>query len=246
MGGVVKRKVDVEGCCNFRDLGGIPTESGQTLRWRTIFRADALHELTPRGVETLRDEIGLGHIIDLRSDAELRFDGRGPLEQEDVAFHHMPLFGDHSRQERSHTQDLSLGSLYAGMVEWAGPRLAAVIERLAESDAPAVFHCSAGKDRTGVLSALLLGMLGVRDELIVADYAATRDDLDGIVAKLGRSQGYEDMWKELPPHTLHADPETMVEFLGHLRERHGTLRGCVAAIGVSDAAVDRLAARMLE
>ena len=242
----MKRKIDVEGCCNFRDLGGYPTESGRELRWRVIFRSDALHELTPAGVETLRDEIGLGHIIDLRSDAELQFDGRGPLEHEAIAFHHMPLFGDHSRSERRPSRELSLGRLYAGMVEHAGARLARVIEQLAHSVAPAVFHCSAGKDRTGVTSALLLGVLGVPDETIVADYAATRDDLDGIVAKLSRSKGYEDMWKELPPHTLHADPETMLEFLTLLRDRHGSIRSCVAAIGVSEQALDKLEARMLE
>ena len=241
----MKRKIEVEGCCNFRDLGGYPTESGAVLRWRTLFRSDGLHELTPRGVATLRDEIGLGHVVDLRSDAELRYDGRGLLERERVEFHHMPLFGDHRREERHEVRDLSLGSLYAGMVEHAGARLAGVIERLAGSDAPAVFHCSAGKDRTGVLSALLLGTLGVPEDVIVADYAATQEHLDGIVAKLSRSRGYEDMWQELPPQTLHADPETMVEFLRHLRERYGSVRACVIAIGVGEAALERLADRML-
>jgi protein-tyrosine phosphatase len=241
----MKRKIDVEGCSNFRDLGGYATESGRELRWRVVFRSDGLHELTPSGVATLREEIGLVHIIDLRSNAELEFDGRGLLEREPVVFHHMPLFGDHSRSQRSSVKDVALGKLYLGMVEHAAPRLAAVIEQIASNEAPSVFHCSAGKDRTGVISALLLGTLGVPDDTIVADYAATRDGLDGIVAKLSRSKGYADMWKELPPQTLHAHPETMSDFLAELRGRYGSVRDCVRAIGVDESALERLEARML-
>jgi len=241
----MKRKIDVEGCSNFRDLGGYPTESGRELRWRVVFRSDGLHELTPSGVETLRDEIGLGHVIDLRSNAELELDGRGLLEHESMVFHHMPLFGDHSRSERQSVKEVTLGKLYLGMVEHAAPRLAAVIERIVVNEGSSVFHCSAGKDRTGVISALLLGALGVPDDIVVADYAATREGLEDIVAKLSRSKGYEDMWKELPPHTLHADPETMVEFLAELRGRYGSVRECVKVIGVGDAALERLEERML-
>ncbi len=67
----MERRIAVEGCLNFRDLGGYPTETGGTLHWRQLFRADGLHALSLRGVATVRDEIGLGDIIDLRSSAEL-------------------------------------------------------------------------------------------------------------------------------------------------------------------------------
>src|SRR5215475_8486098 len=89
---MLQRRVPVEGCLNFRDLGGYPTEAGGALRWRWLFRADGLHALTARGVATVRDEIGLGDIIDLRSSAELALDGRGLLEREPIRFHHLPLF----------------------------------------------------------------------------------------------------------------------------------------------------------
>ena len=131
------------------------------------------------------------------------------------------------------------------MVEHSAARLDAVIERLATRDAPAVFHCSAGKDRTGVIAALLLGSLGVPHDVIVADYAATQEDLAGIVAKLSRSSGFGEMWKDLPPETLHADPETMDEFLSELCEQYGSVSGCVRAIGVGERVLDRLSERML-
>jgi hypothetical protein len=175
----VKRRVDVDGCNNFRDLGGYPTANGASLRWRALFRADGLHHLTERGVATVRDELGIREIVDLRSSGEIDLDGRGPLAAEEVRFHHLPLFdGEISPEQRRQSDDISLGDRYAMMLRFASGPIARVIETLARVDAPAVFHCAAGKDRTGVLSAVILGALDVRDEVIVADYAATRGDDD--------------------------------------------------------------------
>jgi protein-tyrosine phosphatase len=242
----VERRIEVEGCHNFRDLGGYPAADGRVLRWRTLFRSDGLHELTDAGVSTVRDELRIGDIIDLRSSAELALDGRGPLADEPMRFHHLPLFdGDATEQRDDVARPETLGQLYVGMIEFAAAPITAVIETLATGDAPAVFHCAAGKDRTGVISALILGSLGVPDEVIVADYAATREGLEEIVARLNRSEGYADIWKELPPDTLHASPETMIDLLGTLQARHGSVRDCARAIGVSESVLEALEERML-
>ncbi|HKA13979.1 MAG TPA: tyrosine-protein phosphatase [Myxococcota bacterium] len=242
----MERRVTVEGCLNFRDLGGYPTRDGGALRWRQLFRADGLHALSARGVATLRDEIGLGDIIDLRSSAELSLDGRGLLEREPVRFHHLPLF-DASRGQRNPAADIaSLADLYFGMIDFAREPIAKVITVLARTKDPAVFHCAAGKDRTGVISALLLSLLGVRDELIVADYAATREALDAIVDRLMASQGYQGMFDELPPDTLHANPETMEAFLTRVRAEFGGMTDYARDIGVDPADVERLRTRMIE
>ena len=242
----MERRLPVEGCHNFRDLGGYPTADGGALRWRLLFRADGLHSLTTSGVSTLRDEIGLGDIFDLRSSAELELDGRGPLAEERMRFHHLPLF-DGSREERTAPPpDMKLGDLYFAMLEFARGPLARVLTTLARTDDPAVFHCSAGKDRTGVVSALLLGLLGVRDEIIVADYAATREALDAIVARLKASRGYKDVWDELPPETLHADPETMQGFLERVKASYGTMADYARDIGVAESDLERLRERVVE
>ncbi len=243
----MQRKIDVEGCHNFRDLGGYPTADGRTLAWRVLFRSDGLHELTPGGVATVRHDLGIGHIVDLRTSAELGFDGRGPLEHEPIDHHHLPIYdGEASSGDRERVAGQGLGELYLGMIDFASERLTRIVERLATADRPAVFHCSAGKDRTGVVSALILGSLGVHDDVIVADYAATRDGLDGIVDRLQRSRGYETMWKELPPETLHANPETMVTLLAGLRETYGSIRDCVRAIGVRDEVLAALERKLLD
>jgi protein-tyrosine phosphatase len=243
----LKRRIDVEGCNNLRDLGGYPTEDGGRVRWRTLFRADALHHLSVSGVATLSEELRIGDVVDLRSSAEVALDGRGPLEGESVRFHHHPLFdGDVSPADRERAFGLSLGDMYYGMLDRARGPIARVLETLAGAEAPAVFHCTAGKDRTGVVSAVILGLLGVRDEVIVADYAASREALDAIVERLMSSEGYRDMWSHLPPDTLHADPETMASLLARVRAEFGSMRDYARAIGVADADVDRLARRLLE
>ncbi len=241
----MERRIAVDGCHNFRDLGGYPTADGGRLRWRRLFRADGLHALTPGGVALLRDEIGLGDVIDLRSSAELDLDGRGPLAETEIRFHHLPLF-DGARGVGGPPLGATLADLSFGMLDFARAPLARIVTTLARTDAPAVFHCAAGKDRTGVVSALLLSLLGVRDEVIVADYAATRETLDRIVGRLMESEGYRDMFVELPPDTLHAEPETMQGLLERVRREFGSMRGYASEIGVADADVERLRGRIVE
>jgi len=242
----MKRRVSVEGCHNFRDLGGYPTADGGMLRWRQLFRADGLHDLSPIGIATLRDELQLGDIVDLRSSHELELDGRGPLARESIRFHHLPLFDGATREQSERPVGANLADLYFGMIEFAREPLARVITTLARTDSPAVFHCAAGKDRTGVVSALLLSLLGVRDEIIVADYAASREALDAIVARLMSSEGYKEMLAELPPDTMHADPETMDGFLSRVGEKYGSMTAYARDIEIADTDVARLRERLVE
>jgi protein-tyrosine phosphatase len=247
----MQRRISLEGCHNFRDLGGYPTADGRRVRWRRLFRADGLQDLTPADVKQLTGEIGLSDVVDLRSTAELELDGRGRLQHESrVRFHHLPLF-DAKRNPTAAARevagipasrkDWTLAQMYLGILENARAPIARVIAALAEANGAAVFHCAAGKDRTGVISALLLALLDVPEEIIVADYAATRETLDLIVARLNRSRGYDRVWEALPPDTLHAEPKTMRDFLAGLRTRYGGARGYARAIGLSDALLARLA-----
>jgi protein-tyrosine phosphatase len=256
----VERRIELDGCHNFRDLGGYPTEGGGPVRWRVVFRSDALHHLSRRGVDQLRDELRIGDVLDLRSSGELRTDGRGLLADEPVRFHHLPLFdgavsegrgegqGDAADLDaaRARAAELTLADRYFLLAGFARDAIARVIATLARSGGPAVYHCAAGKDRTGLISAVLLGLLGVRDELIVADYVATRENLDQIIDRLMATRGYQEMLAALPPDTLHAEPETMHSLLERMRDRYGSLREYVREIGVSDDDVANLRQRLLE
>jgi protein-tyrosine phosphatase len=237
-----QRRVDLEGCLNFRDLGGYTVRSGNTIRRGLVFRSDALHRVTRHDVARLR-ALGIGDILDLRSTAELRAEGRGPLAHEAIRFHHVPLFdGD----TRGGSAAMSLAERYVLLAEFAKTPIAKVVTTLAHTDAPAVYHCAAGKDRTGVVSAILLALLDTDDETIAGDYALTQENLDAIIDRLNETDGYQTMLAALPPDTLHARPDTILDFLAQLRGKYGSMHGYARAAGVAEGTLDRLAARLLE
>ena len=183
----------------------------------------------------LRGTLGMSDIVDLRSSFELDAEGRGLLEHEPIDFHHTPLFdGDTRAAERSAAEKLvTLADRYVGMLDFAREPIARVIEILARARGGAVYHCAAGKDRTGVISAVVLGALGVPDELIVADYALSSQNIEAIIARVMDMQGYRDTLEELPPDTLHAKPETMEAVLEHVAEHFGTMADYLREAGVS-------------
>ena len=242
----MERRIDLPGCANFRDLGGYPTRGGMRLRWRRLFRSDALHGLTPKGADRVVDELGVGAIVDLRSTGEVGVDGRGALRDRVPVYHHLPLFEGPLTVDPELVNRLTLAERYFLMVERAKGPVARVVSALAESSTPVVYHCTAGKDRTGLISAIVLGLLGVPDEFIVADYAATQNNLDAIIDRLTQSEAYGDVLDNLPADTLHAKPETMFSLLDQLRERYGSFRGYANDIGLGDAVIQRLEAGLFE
>jgi protein tyrosine/serine phosphatase len=244
----MNRSIALEGCFNFRDLGGYPTADGRSVGWRLLFRSDGLHHLTSRDIAILREEIRLGEVIDLRSSGELRSEGRGILGNEPMRFHHLPLF-DRETDRRTHPdydpESISLADRYFFLAELAKRAVSEILGVLAETELPAVYHCAAGKDRTGVISAILLSVLGVPDEIIVADYAASRENLDAIVDRLMATKGYQEMLSALPPETMHAEPQTMIDFLGRLQEKYGSVQGYAEHAGVPAEQLEKLKNRLL-
>jgi len=245
------RFVALEGCFNFRDLGGRATRGGRRVRTGRLFRSDALHHMTPGDVARVRDALGVRTVVDLRSAVERDAEAPAALCAPPVTVHHVPLFdrerpGQAGGMGGSGAAGLSLGQLYALMLQFAREQIVRTVGILSASAAPAVFHCAAGKDRTGVVSAVLLGALDVPDEVIVEDYADTRRSLDRIVARLRESDSYDYVFTELPPETLHAEPVTMQELLAHVRSRYGSMQGYLQEAGVDAAAIERLAERLLE
>jgi protein-tyrosine phosphatase len=241
-----QRFIRFAGCANFRDLGGYPTRSGRRLRSGQVFRSDALHLLTADDVTQFRDQLRIGQVIDLRSTAELRIDGRGLLGAEPIHFRHLPLFDGAATASRALPADMDLADRYFSIVNHGMQPIGRVVTAIAESTDPTVYHCAAGKDRTGVISALLLGLLDVDDETIISDYALTQERLQQITERLAADQGY---WtaaiRTLPPDTLHARPQTMIAFLEQLQAKYGSTRAYARAAGVSDRTLEQLRERLL-
>ena len=237
--------VELQGCFNFRDLGDYRTLDGRRMRSGQVFRADGLHYLTDADLDHLRAGIGLGAVIDLRASDEIAESGTGGVEER-FDWHHVPLFSRTREGDRSPREFLkNMGELYLFMLEAAGEPIGRVVRLLADSRRPIVFHCAAGKDRTGVISALLLSLLGVPEETIVMDYAFSRRNLDQINARLRSSSSYQALMDDLPEGAYEAEPETMVAFLERVRSEYGSMAAWAKTAGIGPDLVERLQRRLL-
>lgn len=240
----MEREIALEGCVNFRDVGGYQAEGGR-IRWRRLFRSDALHELTPRDVARL-GELNITTVVDLRSQFERGGDGgRHPLADAGVRFVHAPIINEINAAFMADTS-LSLAERYARIIETAGPAVPDAVAAIAEAPGGTVFHCAAGKDRTGLLSAVVLGALGVSDDDIVADYAMTGRHLPDIKARLRRHPAYEAGYAHVPADAMTADSDTMRRLIEHLRGRHGSPTGLLRGLGVTGEVLARLRGGLVE
>lgn len=227
---IALRRLPLEGPRNFRDLGGYPTRSGRRVRWGQIYRADALSELTDADIEYL-DRLGLERVIDLRGEMEATQRPNRLAGVEGFAYTRLPVGeGDLSAAEWARKyesgelgpvdQDWLLRS-YCRTLDERAQRVGEVLRVLAAEPSPAVFHCTAGKDRTGIVSALLLLLLGVPREIAVGDYSLTALYTGGRIPAAEEWFTQRGIDPELAAHLLTARRESMERALAHLDAAHG-------------------------
>jgi protein-tyrosine phosphatase len=241
----VERLIALEGAVNFRDLGGYATGDGQRTRWRVLFRADGLSELTETDFDVMR-ALGIRTVVDLRSGQEVE-QSRFNVEAHPVTFHHFPFIKALPNAEDFERAPGFLSTQYTEMLDEATPQIIGALSALAAPDArPAVFHCTAGKDRTGLLSALVLSLLGVPEETVIADYALSGAAMHRLRAKL--IEKYPDGESLIADSDVlfSADPANMVALFAHLRNRYGTVAEYAAQVGVPGDVVQRLRQSLLE
>ena len=245
----LERSVALTGVFNFRDLGGYAASDGRSVRWRTLFRADGLDRLTADDVEVLRP-YGLRTVVDLRMAHELEDKGRFPVDTYPVTFHHLSVMDKTWDREAAAREDLPaadfLHARYSEMLLEAGPRYADALRLLTAADAlPAVFHCAAGKDRTGLLAMLVLGTLGVGHDDIVADYALTSATMDAFRANASKDPAVAVGLANTPVMFFAADPAAMSRVLTDIETAHGSVRGYVRTLGIGDEVVTSLQRHLL-
>ena len=243
------RSIALSGVFNFRDLGGYRTADGRMTRWRTLFRADGLDRLTPADVDVLRP-YGLRTVVDLRMAHELEEGGRFPVEAYPVTFHNISVLDQTWDREHAMASTLPaadfLHERYTEMLAEAGPRFADALALLAAPGAlPAVFHCAAGKDRTGLLAMLVLGAVGVGHDDIVADFALTSTTIEAFRAAAAQRPEGAAALAEIPQLFWSADPMAMSRLLGDLEAAHGSVAGYARAIGLADDELAGLADNVL-
>lgn len=235
------RFVSLEQPVNFRDLGGLPVDGGGTTQWGRIFRSDTLQELTDVDVKTIRDDIGLALIVDLRTTREIAAEGRGPLEQESIDWINLPFIADlEVTDEVPDAVERDVLADYVHMLDTAGAVIAEAVDAAVTASGPVVFHCAAGKDRTGILAALLESLAGVPREVIVGDYELTNQVIERICERLARFDTYANV--RVNPWThFQCKREVMTGFLDVLDERHGGAVGWAQEMGID---VERVRRRL--
>jgi protein-tyrosine phosphatase len=241
----MERVIALEGAVNFRDLGGYGTLDGRRTRWRVLFRADGLSELSQTDFSVMRD-LGIRTVVDLRSGHEVE-QSRFDVEAHPVDFHHFPFIDELPDVEQWDRRPGLLGTQYKEMLDDAAPQIIGALEVLTAPDSrPAVFHCTAGKDRTGLLSALVLSLLGVPEETVVADYALSGEAMERLRAKL--IVKYPDAKDTITgiDEVFSANPANMVDLFAYLGERYGSVTEYAGTVGVPDAVVARLREELLE
>lgn len=242
-----RRHLPVEGAYNIRDLGGYKTTDGRQTRWRTLFRADGISDLSESSQAALISE-GVKTVVDLRGSRELSENPSVFNDLSGVVYRHHNLAGDSTMGnwgDKPIPDDSSvrLSSLYSAILDQRGEALKATLQTMAEpASLPALFHCTAGKDRTGVVSALLLGIARVPHEIIVEDYALSARFLYGtaVVPSSGTSLPFEAFQLKWAP------TGAMEVTLRHLDDIYGGVIEYVRHIGVTDSEIDSIKNALVE
>jgi protein-tyrosine phosphatase len=240
-----ERRLAWEGCLNVRDVGGYATEDGAQIRWRTLLRADNLCSLTPAGRDALVSH-GVRTIVDLRGtsdpDSGTHPFGPGGSHAGTVGYWHWPIRDPADLElQQAFLAATTLLDTYILNVDRCGPRIAAVARAFAEApDGGFLIHCHVGKDRTGVVIALLLALAGVPRETIVADYILSEEHLRPLY-DASRAAGQGEVWG-----AWRSAPETMHALLDHLDRSHGGPRAYLAAAGLTDREIAVVRARLRE
>jgi protein-tyrosine phosphatase len=252
--------IELDGAVNARDLAGLPAGDGKRIARGALLRSDNLQDLSPADVAKLVDDIGLTTVIDLRSIKEAEAEGPSPLDAVPAVRHlHLsvlPEVGETTdvvaealllkrERDRSRYPDDAMCGHYLGYLEDRPESVTGAVRAIADAPGAAIVHCAAGKDRTGVVIALALSAVGVPDEAVIADYAATDEKIEAILRRLMGSRTYEGDLKGSAIDRHRPRSETMKAFLEQVETRYGGVRPWLADHGFGPDDVERLRAKLV-
>ena len=275
--------IELDGVVNMRDLGGLETETGETVRPRRLLRSDNLQDLSPEAIETLVTRFGVTDVVDLRTHVELAKEGEGPLRTVvHIRHHHHTHYREDSTEigipaaeralpwETDERREAAAAAVAAAEADRSGEAaehrrsheefwsehylsylatrpdsVVAALDAIASSEGAAIVHCAAGKDRTGTVVGLALKVVGVPDDLVIADYAASAERVPAIMARLRASTAYAANLQDKTIAQQSPTTDTMRLLLRTLDERFGGALGWLDTQGWTRADTDRLRRKLL-
>jgi protein-tyrosine phosphatase len=228
------RRITLEGAHNVRDIGGYKTKDGRLTKWKKFIRADGLENLSRSDVTKLLD-YGLNIDIDLRSEAEYKT-WIDVLEQcDEIEYYQVQLL------KNLRITSSSLGGIYVNTADSCMDKFYKVFKIMADNPEKTIlFHCSAGKDRTGMTAALLLMLAGVDKEDIIADYTITTENLYSIIDKFS---GEND---ENLKDYLGSKREYIEKFINHIQKKYDGAESYMKKIGLKESEIEILKESFLE
>lgn len=255
--------LDLVGGCNFRDLGGYRAACGGMVRRGLIYRSGVLTYLTEADHVAIA-QLGIRTIIDLRRDDEIAAEPtRWPEPVRNLSWQLDESIA--SSQRGAAWEKVATGpelrawlmGSYPTMQDWLVQPLRGLCNALLDDQGPLVFHCAAGKDRTGFCAAVILGLAGVDEDTILADYALTDTAVDLYAftrthraARMGLTDGehpFEKMAPDVREALMRADPAYLKAALDSVAERHGSIAGYAqAALGLDEAKIAAIRERLVE
>jgi protein-tyrosine phosphatase len=225
---------------NFRDIGGYRGHKGKTVAWRRIFRSGEFRNVTREDLDRLTKELGVNQVIDLRSDLELKNGGKGLLTECDIKYTNIAFMadgGDPEANSKRYSTLTNMGDFYVELARQKdyGAKIVKALEIIAEpANHPLVFHCAVGKDRTGMLAAMLLTLLGVKEADIIEDYTLSEPYMNELRARLKADPKASDPPLDIPEYFWEAKAPSMAIFLGMLKKEYGSAGQYLRKMGMDD------------
>ena len=237
------KPLQLEGASNVRDLGGYPTANGRTC-FRRLLRGDHLSALTIKDKECIYD-YGVRYVVDLRSRMECESRPDALIGWRDVQYCSIPMLDQiNSSDFRGQIPD-SMGELYISLLEDSRAQLSEVMRRILEAgDKGLLFHCTAGKDRTGVVAMLMLKLAGVSDDDVIRDYHATERYMAGQVGEQVERRRAAGV--KVPDHVFGANPADMLMTLEHVRHTYGSAEQYLGTLGLNGEEIAELKQKLHE
>jgi protein-tyrosine phosphatase len=234
--------IQVEGGYNIRDLGGYPTADGRITRSNRLLRAGNLHQISPEGQERLL-QYGLKTIIDLRHESELNREPDVFAGSDSVQYLHLPYARDTFDAAPHH---VSLSELYIESLTVCQDNIRDIITTMSASEPCILYHCAVGKDRTGMISGLILSLVGVPAEVVATDYEETTRHITHLVEKWRQWTLDRDGNMEKFERDIAADAAIMLATLEAVEKKYGGAEGYLRGCGVTDEQIGRIRALLLD
>lgn len=239
-----RRILPWEGLYNARDLGGYPTDDGKETQWGRIIRSDDLARLSEEGKKSLLD-FGIRTVVDLRLPDELEIDPPPFRDHDTITYHNISLVDPARRKYQE--KFTTLADDYVAILENFGPQMAQTMTTIARApEGGVLFHCHAGKDRTGITSALLLRLAGVPLSIAAEDYALTTVCLRPLDEEWIEADPAQRVKRQEDYEIFRAREEVMEEVIQRLEEKHGSVEQYLLDVGVSPEDIGKLKARLRE